>query len=48
MIMIEAGGGGGGVGWDPSGPLPTANLAEWLSRNAFGSRHKAGVALGGG
>ena len=39
--------GGGGVGWDPSGPLPAANLAEWLRRKAFGSRHKAGVALGG-
>ena len=43
MIII----GMGGVGWDPSGPLPTANLAEWLRRKAFGSRHKAGVALGG-
>ena len=23
----------GGVGWGPSDPLPTANLAQWLSRS---------------
>ena len=43
MIQIVS-----GVGWGPSDPLPTANLAEWLSRSAFGPRHKAGVALVGG